>query len=192
VAGNGLASTSTAPVPGVSWFSSCGGCRGAWGWGVEGGCGVRLVAVNSNTLLGPEGTNPCPVLGGLPVGSVSRSGVFSRLGVLWWGVWGCSGWGRLRLVTKLLFPWVPCCGVGGGGGLWRGGVGGCLLRIAQWMRASNLCGQVAEGERWMPWHQEPMKDVGGRDRPGGVAIRAVIPGCPNGGTRHQLCGVTRT
>lgn len=67
----------------------------------------------------------------------------------------------------------------------------CWLRIAQWMRASLLlCGQVAEGVRWMPWHQEPMKDVGGRDRPGGAVNRAVIPGCPNGGTRHQSCGVT--
>jgi len=53
-----------------------------------------------------------------------------------------------------------------------------------------FCGQVAEGVRWMPWHQEPMKDVGGRDRPGGAVNRAVIPGCPNGVTRHQLCGVT--
>jgi hypothetical protein len=54
----------------------------------------------------------------------------------------------------------------------------------------KFCGQVAEGVRWMPWHQEPMKDVGGRDRPGGAVNRAVIPGCPNGGTRHQSCGVT--
>src|SRR3954451_22370084 len=64
----------------------------------------------------------------------------------------------------------------------------CWLRIAQWMRASFLlCGQVAEGVRWMPWHQEPMKDVGGRDRPGGAVNRAVIPGCPNGGTCCESC-----
>ena len=55
-----------------------------------------------------------------------------------------------------------------------------------------LGGQVAEGTRWMPWHQEPMKDVGGRDRPGGAVNQAVIPGCPNGETRHQSCGVTCT
>ena len=42
----------------------------------------------------------------------------------------------------------------------------------------------------MPWHQEPMKDVGGRDRPGGAVNRAVIPGCPNGVTRHQLSVVS--
>ena len=45
-----------------------------------------------------------------------------------------------------------------------------------------FCGQVVKGERWMPWHQEPMKDVGGRDRPGGAVNLAVIPGCPNGET----------
>jgi hypothetical protein len=36
---------------------------------------------------------------------------------------------------------------------------------------------------WMPWHQGPMKDVGGCDMPGGVVYRAVIPGFPNGVTR---------
>lgn len=34
----------------------------------------------------------------------------------------------------------------------------------------------------MPWHQEPMKDVGICDMPGGVDNRALIPGFPNGGT----------
>jgi hypothetical protein len=43
----------------------------------------------------------------------------------------------------------------------------------------------------MPWHQEPMKDVGGRDRPGGAVNQAVIPGCPNGGTQPESCRVTR-
>jgi hypothetical protein len=47
-----------------------------------------------------------------------------------------------------------------------------------------------EGARWMPWYQEPMKDVGGCDKPGGVVNRAVIPGCPNGVTRLELCPVT--
>jgi len=35
----------------------------------------------------------------------------------------------------------------------------------------------------MPWHQEPMKDVGGCEKPRGAANRAVIRGCPNGETR---------
>lgn len=49
----------------------------------------------------------------------------------------------------------------------------------------DLCGQVFKGTRWMPWHQEPMKDVGICDKPGGVDNRAVIPGCPNGETPHN-------
>jgi hypothetical protein len=36
----------------------------------------------------------------------------------------------------------------------------------------------------MPGHQEPMKDVGDRDRPRGVVNLAVIRGFPNGVTRH--------
>ena len=54
----------------------------------------------------------------------------------------------------------------------------------------SVFGQVVKGGRWMPWHQEPMKDVGGRDRPGGAVNRAVIPGCPNGGTQLESCPVT--
>ncbi len=54
-----------------------------------------------------------------------------------------------------------------------------------------LCGQVVKGTRWMPGHQEPMKDVGGCDKPRGAVNRALIRGFPNGGTPHQSCGVTR-
>lgn len=46
----------------------------------------------------------------------------------------------------------------------------------------DLCGQVFKSTRWMPWHQEPKKDVGICDKPGGVDNRTVIPGCPNGET----------
>ena len=53
-----------------------------------------------------------------------------------------------------------------------------------------LCGLVGKGGRWMPWYQGPMKDVGGRDRPGGAVNLAVIPGCPNGVTRRESCRVT--
>ena len=41
---------------------------------------------------------------------------------------------------------------------------------------------VVLGIRWMPWHQELMKDVVAGDSPRGVGERAVIRGCPNGGT----------
>jgi hypothetical protein len=42
---------------------------------------------------------------------------------------------------------------------------------------------VGKGTWWMPWHWEPMKDVGGRDSPRGVVNRALIRGFPNGVTR---------
>jgi hypothetical protein len=53
-----------------------------------------------------------------------------------------------------------------------------------------LCGQVVKGARWMPWHQEPMKDVGACDMPRGAGNRAVIRGFPNGGTRRPSWVVT--
>ncbi len=58
-----------------------------------------------------------------------------------------------------------------------------ILRTAQWTRASSFCGQVFKGTWWMPRHQEPMKDVGGCDKPRGAANRAVIRGYPNGETQ---------
>ena len=67
-----------------------------------------------------------------------------------------------------------------------------ILRTAQWTRASKFCGQVNKGARWMPWHQEPMKDVGGCDKPRGAVNRAVIRGFPNGETRQESCPVTLT
>jgi hypothetical protein len=72
-----------------------------------------------------------------------------------------------------------------------GVVGGWLLFENCTVDAS-ICGQVFKGARWMPWHQEPMKDVGGRDRPRGAVNRAVIRGCPNGETRQSSWAVTRT
>jgi hypothetical protein len=148
-------------------FGVCGMCPVGVGVGKVGW--VRLV-VMVGTLLGPEGTT---------VGLLS-----------WWRSAACS-----HSYVKLF-----CSGRCGAG--WGGGFGGCVVGgvVVGCVFVENctvdasifcdLCGQVAEGARWMPWHQEPMKDVGGRDRPGGVVNRAVIPGCPNGGTQHQSCGVT--
>jgi hypothetical protein len=51
------------------------------------------------------------------------------------------------------------------------------------------CVQVFKGIRWMPWHQEPMKDVGACDMPRGVGNQTLIRGCPNGETWHSLWGV---
>ena len=52
--------------------------------------------------------------------------------------------------------------------------------------------QAMKGVWWMPWHQEPMKDVGACDKPWGVGNRAVIRGCPNGETWLESCPVTCT
>ena len=46
--------------------------------------------------------------------------------------------------------------------------------------ASIICScQVDKGTRWMPWHQEPMKDVGACDKPRGVGNQTSIRGFPN-------------
>ena len=50
--------------------------------------------------------------------------------------------------------------------------------------------QATKGTWWMPWHQEPKKDVGVCDKPREVDNRAVIRGCPNGETQLELCPVT--
>ena len=55
---------------------------------------------------------------------------------------------------------------------------------------TNLCGQVTKSAWWMPWHQEPMKDVVACEKPRGAGKRAVIRGCPNGETRLESCPVT--
>jgi len=52
--------------------------------------------------------------------------------------------------------------------------------------------EVCKGTGWMPWHQEPKKDVVACDMPRGVGKRTVIRGSPNGETPYQSCGTTRT
>ena len=43
--------------------------------------------------------------------------------------------------------------------------------------------QVTKSQRWMPWRQVPMKDVGGCEKPRGAVYQALIRGSPNGETR---------
>ena len=50
--------------------------------------------------------------------------------------------------------------------------------------------QVTKSQRRMPWRLKPKKDVGGCDKPRGVAYQAWIRGCPNGETRHPSWGAT--
>lgn len=73
----------------------------------------------------------------------------------------------------------------------RGGVMGGWSLFENCTVDASICGQVFKGARWMPWHQEPMKDVGGHDRPRGAVNRALIRGCPNGETRQSSWAVTR-
>ena len=58
--------------------------------------------------------------------------------------------------------------------------------------ASIFVSQVFKGARWMPWYQEPKKDVGICDKPRGVDNQTVIRGFPNGETRLEASPVTRT
>ena len=51
--------------------------------------------------------------------------------------------------------------------------------------ASGAHRQDAKGTRWMPWHQEPKKDVDGCDKPRLAAEQALTRGSPNGATRRR-------
>ena len=51
-------------------------------------------------------------------------------------------------------------------------------------------GQVVKGIRWMPWHQEAMKDAGACDTPRRAGKRALTRGCPNGETHSESCRCT--
>ena len=63
------------------------------------------------------------------------------------------------------------------------------LRTAEQARAS-LFFQATKSQRWMPWRQEPMKDVGDCEKPRGAVYLASIRGCPNGETQHSSWSVT--
>ena len=74
-------------------------------------------------------------------------------------------------------------------GLFDGVMGGWSL-FENYTVDASICGQVFKGARWMPWHQEPMKDVGGHDSPRGAVNQALIRGFPNGETRQSSWAVT--
>ena len=119
---------------------------------------------------------------------------------------GVGGLGCLSL--HLVWGWAhavgfwggaPCvaCGAPAGAVVLVGAVVGGLVVIcivdASIFVLCVLLGVVFVflGVRWMPWHQGPMKDVVACDKPRGAGWRAVIRGCPNGGTRRESCRVTR-
>src|SRR3546814_11265090 len=86
----------------------------------------------------------------------------------------------------LLFPYtVSCWG-------WVWGVGWCRLLFENYTVDASIfvARQATKGTWWMPWHQEPMKDVGACDKPRGVGNRALFRGFPNGETQMESCPVT--
>src|SRR5918994_250437 len=92
---------------------------------------------------------------------------------------------RVRTVSLDLQCRPQCTRTG-----WFGVMGGWSLFENCTVDAS-ICGQVFKGARWMPWHQEPMKDVGGHDSPRGAVNQALIRGFPHGETRQSSWAVTR-
>ena len=63
-------------------------------------------------------------------------------------------------------------------------------RFAPAERGRSVRFQATKSQRWMPWRQMPMKDVGGCEKPRGAAYQASIRGYPNGETRLGSCPVT--
>jgi hypothetical protein len=80
-------------------------------------------------------------------------------------------------------------------------LGWCVGRVAWWCRpylenytvdaSIFVARQATKGTWWMPWHQEPMKDVEACDKPRGIGNRVLIRGFPNGETQLESCPVTR-
>ena len=50
--------------------------------------------------------------------------------------------------------------------------------------------QATKSQRWMPWRQEPMKDVGDCEKLWGAVDQASIHRCPNGETLHSSWSAT--
>jgi hypothetical protein len=65
----------------------------------------------------------------------------------------------------------------------------CPLRTAEQARAS-LFFQATKSQRWMPWRQEPMKDVSDCEKLRGAVDWALIRRCPNGETQHSSWSAT--
>ena len=152
-------------------------------------------------VLAGHGSCPCGWGGRLCVlvGGTSSCGCGALLGP------GKTGRARCRVaslgcawglqVMGWWFFWCCCC--------WSGScVGSCLVVVGVLFENCTVdasifvfcvlfcCCEVFMGAWWMPWHQEPMKDVVACDKPRGVGERALIRGCPNGETRQSSWTVT--
>ena len=194
------------------------GARG-FRWQCAGGarprCGVGhggFAAVGGRARCRVHVQHPWPPLGGVPP-PASVGGCGPPLGVLpppvlvgvcWVRpfrrdpsfVGGCGGCGGLFVICIVVasifvvcarppFLFCPAFAVGR-----VGGACGPRARPVAGVWACFLLCVVLWGIRWMPWHQELMKDVAACDMPRGVGERALIRGCPNGGTRPGLCWAT--
>lgn len=83
--------------------------------------------------------------------------------------WGCGGGVWLAVGSACVWGW------------WCGGLFVICIVVVSILFVLWFC-LVLLGIRWMPWHQELMKDVAACDMPRGVGERVLIRGCPNGGT----------
>ena len=129
----------------------------------------------------------------------SPSGVVVERGLL--GVWCLARCWVLR--ARAFFARLFSAGLAGwsyrysflsvflGGGGWRRREVGFRPYFENYtVDASIFVSQVFKGARWMPWYQEPKKDVGICDKPRGVDNQTVIRGFPNGETRLEASPVT--
>ena len=89
---------------------------------------------------------------------------------------------RLARMLPAPFFGASFCGVCGVGGVCGGLFVICIVVVSIFCFLVVWFCLVLLGIRWMPWHQELMKDVAACDMPRGVGERALIRGCPNGGT----------
>ncbi len=90
------------------------------------------------------------------------------------------GCGPRLVAYRIAFAWC-----------WRHGLVGCRPYVENYtVDASIFVAQVFKGARWMPWYQEPKKDVGICDKPRGVDNQTLIRGFPNGETRLEASPVT--
>ena len=87
-----------------------------------------------------------------------------------------------RMLLALFWLALLFCGVLGVGGVCGGLFVICIVVVSIFCFLVVWFCLVLLGIRWMPWHQELMKDVAACDMPRGVGERALIRGCPNGGT----------
>ena len=191
----------------VCWW----GASSLWGWAWGLCCCGQTGALSGSrpTPVAPplfRGVLPPPPWG-VAAPSLGGGGCGPRS--CWWGVcWvrpfrrdpsfvgGCGGCGGLFvicIVVASIFvvcarPPFLCLSCACAWGVW--GACGPRARPVAGVWACFLLCVVLWGIRWMPWHQELMKDVAACDMPRGVGERALIRGCPNGGTRPGLCWAT--